>query len=401
MAPVTKSKSKAVSGQLDDMLALLIVLMAQAGPPKLLRKLIAAAGSPSRFLGTSAETLVESSGHSMAEIEAVLSRCDTPEVRLAATRELKVMRQQGVELVTTHDAGYPALLRTIPEPPLALWVRGAVAPEDVYALALLGSSRCTDYGRQQSELFATALARHGITVINGGERGIDVASLEAALAAGGRVIVALGAGLMNHQRPAQALYDSVVDSGRGAVVSSVPLQTAPDSVNQVKGDHLVIGSSIASLIVEAGAQSGAMIAARIAVDQIKRQVFAVPGPLEAPNSAGPLRLIADGRASITIHPDHLLDALVDTAQHLAYRIARAHPVLRLREARSAERDPLSLLATEDQKAILSELHYPQRAESLASSIDLPTPDVQRAAYRLALSGVLSRQDGKYDWVQPS
>ncbi|MEL7087679.1 MAG: DNA-processing protein DprA, partial [Planctomycetota bacterium] len=323
------------------MLILLMSGVSGGSTPNRLRQMISAAGSPGELLGASVEDLGDKPGIDPAEVDRVLRRCDQPALRLAATQELRALRQHGVELVTTHNPLYPQLLRTVPEPPLALWIQGSYLPEDVYSLAVMGSSRCTDYGRTQAQRFGASLAEHGVTVINGGERGIDTAALEAALGRGGRAIVALGSGLLNHQRPAsQKLYESIVQSGQGALISSVPMHTAPDTVNQVHGDHLVIGSSIASLIVEAGLHSGAMIASRIAVDELVRQVFALPGPVEAPHSAGPLKLIRSGRAAITIHPDGLLDQAAETAQELAYRIARAYPALKLREGRATNRSPL-------------------------------------------------------------
>ncbi|MEO1235530.1 MAG: DNA-processing protein DprA [Planctomycetota bacterium] len=366
--------------------------------PSRLRRLIDAAGSPGAALGQPPAALAEASGLEEYDVQRLVREANAETVRLAAARDLKARETHGIRLVTLNDPDYPPLLKATPEPPLVLWAWGAFEPGDVLAASILGSSRCTDYGATQARRFAAAYADHGLTLVNSGEVGIDAQALDAAHDAGGRVVVALGAGLFAHGRPHHPLFERVVESGRGVVLSSVPTATPPDAVNQVMADYLVTGLAIGLLVVEAGAQSGPMIAARIAREQCRRDLFALPGRLDDANSAGSLRLIAEGSARLALKPADVLDPLIESAQQLAYRVIRSQPALRLHGRPAASRDPFQIPLDRKQRHVLGVLDRPATPEDLAEAAGLPLADVRSALYRLALGGTLTKSTQRYAWV---
>ncbi len=227
---------------------------------------------------------------------------------------------RGIRMITWEDAAYPPRLKEIEQPPPVLYLRGELLEEDFWAVAVVGTRRITPYGRQIADEIATLLGGNGVTVVSGLARGVDGVAHSAALKAGGRTLAVLGCGVDIIYPPEhQALAAQVM--GRGALLSDYPPGTPPDGPNFPPRNRIISGLSVATIVVEAGETSGALITAGFAADQ-GREVFAVPGSILAPQSKGPNRLIANGA-----HP--LLDArdildvlnLTRVSQHQAARKA--------------------------------------------------------------------------------
>ena len=212
----------------------------------------------------------------------------------------------GIDVLTWEDAGYPRRLKEIDQPPPVLYVRGNILEQDDWTVAVVGTRRITAYGRQVSEQIASFLAANGVTVISGLARGVDSAAHKAALEAGGRTIAVLGNGVdiiypPEHRRLAEAIQR------QGALISDYAPGTPPDSANFPPRNRIISGMSLAVVIVEAGDRSGALITADFAAEQ-GRDVFAVPGGINAPQSIGTNRLIQQG-AQPLLHPQEILDIL--------------------------------------------------------------------------------------------
>ncbi len=204
----------------------------------------------------------------------------------------------GAQALTWESADYPALLRQIPAAPPVLFVRGAFAPVDDWAVAVVGTRRLSAYGRLVTHDLATALARNGITIVSGLARGIDGVAHRAALEADGRTIAVMGCGVDRVYPPEHRdLAHAIVDS-HGALVTDFPLGTEPSSINFPARNRLISGLSLGVLVIEAGERSGALITARFALEQ-DRDVFAVPGNINSPVSAGTNRLIQQGAKLVT------------------------------------------------------------------------------------------------------
>jgi DNA processing protein len=171
---------------------------------------------------------------------------------------------------------------------------------------MVGSRRTTHYGLECAKRLSYQVAYSGITVVSGLARGIDTAAHQGALAAKGRTIAVLGTGL-NHLYPDEnrALAEKIAESG--AVVSEFPMDTTPDRQTFPMRNRIISGWGFGLLVVEAGANSGALISASQATDQ-GRNLYAVPGPIDRPTSLGTNRLIQQG-AKLVISVDDILEDL--------------------------------------------------------------------------------------------
>lgn len=221
-------------------------------------------------------------------------------------QELEKARQSGVEIVTWEDDQYPSLLKEISQPPPILYVRGKLKPEDELAVAIVGTRKFTSYGRQVAEEIAEFLVHQGITVVSGLARGIDAVAHATTLKAGGRTIAVLGSGVDRIYPPEhEKLAGRIIESG--AVISDYALGTPPEAVNFPPRNRIISGLTKATIVIEAGTDSGALITAEFAADQ-GREVLAVPGSIYAPQSKGTNRLIQQGARPLLQLKD-ILDAL--------------------------------------------------------------------------------------------
>ncbi|MCX7818831.1 MAG: DNA-processing protein DprA [Kiritimatiellae bacterium] len=262
-------------------------LMGQIGPVRA-RSLAARLGSLAAIFEASERELCSADGIGPELAAHIVRRRGEVE----PVREEEAARGLGARIVTPADAGYPEPLRTIHDPPLALYVVGEWTAADRHAIAVVGSRRCTHYGRSTADRLAAQLAGAGVTVVSGLARGIDMAAHEGALRGGGRTIAVLG-GALDRLYPAEAgpLADRIAE--RGAVISEYPLGREPDRTTFPYRNRLISGLSMGVVIVEADRQSGAMITAAQALEQ-GRLVFAVPGRVDQPMSRGPHQLIRQG-----------------------------------------------------------------------------------------------------------
>ncbi len=213
-------------------------------------------------------------------------------------------RQEGISLLTRFDVAYPRCLRQTSDAPLVLYVKGTLPKAD-YALAIVGSRRCTGYGVKAAGYFATAMAREGIPVISGGARGIDTAAHEACLQAGGVTVAVLGCGL-DVCYPAENARLFARIAKRGAVVTEYPPGVQPLPANFPARNRIIVGLSQAVLVAEAGQRSGAVITANIAADE-GREVYCVPGNIFDLTSIGCHELIRTGAKLVDTPKDVLED----------------------------------------------------------------------------------------------
>lgn len=209
-------------------------------------------------------------------------------------------------VMTLADASYPALLREIIDPPLALHFRGDLSNLTSPSVAVVGSRRASVYGVNAAKTLTRDLVAAGLTIVSGMARGIDAAAHEAALASGGRTIAVLGTGIdivypRAHTRLAREI------SAKGLVLSEFPPGTPPMPENFPMRNRVISGLSLGTLIVEATARSGSLITARMAAEQ-GREVFAVPGSMFSANSEGTHRLIQYG-AKLVHDVDDVLQEL--------------------------------------------------------------------------------------------
>jgi DNA processing protein len=266
--------------------------------PVLTRRLIAAAGSAQAACEASVSVLQTIDGIGRAKASVVFDA-----LRIAAREvdeEIAKAQAAKARILSIEEDEFPPLLKEIPDPPVVLYVKGGLEDRDLHAVAIVGSRKCSMYGREQAERFAALLAGAGVTVVSGGARGVDSAAHRGAMSPlNGRTIAVLGCGVDVVYPPENAGLFQQIAGGRGAVVSEYPMGTPPVAENFPRRNRIISGLSRGVLVVEADERSGALITARQAIDDQGRTVFALPGRIDNPTSAGPHKLIRDGATLVT------------------------------------------------------------------------------------------------------
>ena len=206
--------------------------------------------------------------------------------------ELKRIQDFGCRLLIQTDEEYPAMLRQIYDPPIVLYVKGALTPQDKNSVAIVGSRMTTPYGLETARKLAFQLGYLAVTVVSGGARGIDTAAHQGALTSKGRTIAVLGTGINVVVPPENAgLFERI--AAQGAVLTQFPFNRNGDRQSFPIRNRIVAGMTLGTVVVEANLTSGALITANMAVEQ-GRQVFAVPGRIDSPRSKGCHDLIKKG-----------------------------------------------------------------------------------------------------------
>jgi DNA processing protein len=276
-------------------------MIPQMGPVRL-RRLLDTFGSAEKILLTRTDQLAAIDGVPRALAENISRWQEFAD----PTAELEKATDLGAHVITAEDDEYPSALREIHDPPIVLYVRGHLTERDRNAVAVVGSRKATHYATESAKKLSFQMAYAGLTVASGLARGIDTAAHQGALAAKGRTIAVIGSGLGELYPPENAeLADRIAASG--AVISEFPIDTKPDRRTFPIRNRIVTGLSFGVLVVEAGANSGALISANMAAEQ-GRTLYAVPGRIDAPAALGSNRLIQQG-AKLVITVDDILDDL--------------------------------------------------------------------------------------------
>ena len=266
-------------------------------------------GEPERIFGADTRELMSVDGVGQAIASQLRSVSDAQ-----VDAELEAAEKHQVRIIPLGDESYPKNVLRIPDPPLVLYVRGELKASDDLAIAMVGTRQPSFYGRKQARRLAAGLSSYGFTIVSGMARGIDTECHEGALAAGGRTIAVLGTGLGVIYPPENAeLYMRIVHSG--AAVSEFPVMLGALPGQFPRRNRIISGFSLGVIVVEAGPTSGALITARHAVEQ-NRDVFAVPGMVDAPGSQGCHRLIRDG-ACLVENPADVVEQLGPLAAPVA------------------------------------------------------------------------------------
>lgn len=291
--------------------AVLRLLLVPGIGPATMRKLTAAFGSPEQVIAAAINDLgqVDGIGRTTAEsLRRGMDEADTDAERVQMT-------EHSAALVVHGDEDYPSLLAAIPDPPPALWIRGALdGKADRLALAIVGSRQCTAYGREQAGRFAALLAQCGLTIVSGGARGVDGEAHRGALRVGGRTIAVMACGLARCYPPEHAdLFARIVESG-GALVSEHPMAVEPRDRHFPARNRIISGLSLGVLVIEAALRSGALITARTAAEDHGREVMALPGRVDSPASAGCLKAIREGWAALVVDHADVLQQLDASSQ---------------------------------------------------------------------------------------
>ena len=288
--------------------------------------------------------------------------------------ECDLIARHQVHLLRLGTPEYPKALATIFDPPHLLYVKGSLLLEDAKAVAIVGSRQCTSYGRRIAERLATGLGQKGYTVISGLARGIDAAAHRGALKAGGRTVAVLAGGLSKIYPPEHAELAQEIQAA-GALMSEAGMAMEPLAHLFPPRNRLISGVARGVIIVEAAEQSGALITARQAADQ-GRTVFAIPGPVDSPASAGANTLIRQG-AVLVRGVEDIIEELEGVAPPVKEASLAAPPGLDSNQQQLWE--------------VLKQ--QPQHVDDLARQVNRPIHEVAGALMMLEMKKAVRRLPG--------
>ena len=368
-------------------------------------------GSTERALQATPEELRKTDQLSPAVCELLIHK----PVLYPVERELELIRKYGCQVVTLYDAAYPLHLKEIDTPPVVLYVRGELTPEDALSVSLVGSRNAKDYGRKVSYRLSYQLAQRGLTVVSGFAKGVDTAAHRGALEAGGRTVAVMGNGLsVIYPATNSDLAEKIEASG--ALVSEFPMAARPKPRNFPRRNRIISGLTLGTVVVEASNRSGALITARLAAEQ-NREVFAVPGEIFSELSTGTHKLINDG-AKLINTVDDLLNELPPSvlgqvqpqvppsptpdveaeptqeapAERNDTKLSPSQPPS---EAQQSVPTPPPPDLTPDEKTIFDAIEVPSsHIDTIVRTTQLPISQVSSVLLMLELKGVIQQLPGK-------
>lgn len=288
--------------------------------------------------------------------------------RTRAARAIASARTLGIGVLTVLDAGYPSRLRTIPDPPIALWSLGDTDAMSGPTVAVVGSRRATPTGLGVARRLSRELAESGVTIVSGMARGIDGAAHRGALDASGRTVAVLGNG-PDRAYPAEHRGLMAAIQAAGCVISEFPPGSPPEPRHFPLRNRLISGLSQAVVVVEASEKSGSLITARAALEQ-GRDVLAVPGSVATGTYRGSHALIKDGAR------------LVETVEDILEEIGR--PPTRPVESQEGKRPSVNGL---DRFLLVDE---PRSVDELALRSGRPAAECLAELTLLEISGRVAR-----------
>ena len=296
-------------------------------------------------------------------------------------------------VVTLGDAGYPASLLDIEDPPLMLYMLGTLSPRAQAAtkniatqakaqLAIVGSRNPTPQGELNAREFAKSLAGSGFCIVSGLALGVDGAAHEGALLGGGNTIAVVGTGL-DRVYPKRHLALAHRIARQGMVISEFPLGTPPINSNFPRRNRIISGLSQGVLVIEAALKSGSLITARLASEQGK-DVFAIPGSIHSPQSRGCHWLIKQGAK------------LVETAQDVLEELnipGAAVPAKTDDGSNTAGDEEADGVLAEGDSFIAALGFDIVSLDALQARTGMATPELQARLLELEMEGVVSRLPG--------
>ncbi len=296
-------------------------------------------------------------------------------------KEWEKLENENIRILSREDDDYPDILREVPQPPFALYVRGALPSKTDVAISIVGSRKYTAYGKQACEKIVTGLAGYGITVISGLALGIDAIAHKSALDAGGKTIAILGTGIDDKSiYPAQnfQLAKEIIKNN-GALISEFAPGTPALPYHFPMRNRIISGLSKGVVIIEASEKSGSLITANLALEQNK-DVFAVPGPIHSESSKGTNHLIKQG-AKLTTSADDILEEIAP--QILNDQTSKIQGVMRLPDLSEEENNLLKILSNGEEEL-----------DQILKTANIPANRFNSILTMLEIKGIIKNQNGK-------
>ncbi|MBF0327787.1 MAG: DNA-protecting protein DprA [Nitrospirae bacterium] len=356
-----------------------LVLTRDIGPLSS-NRLLSAFQTPERIFRASASALAEVEGMTSSKIKALTGFNNWDAVK----KEIDNMNRLGIAAITIEDKAYPEILKQIPDPPPVLFVKGALAEDDQYSVAIVGSRKMTGYGRTVAGQISSGLARCGLTVISGMARGIDTVAHTTALDVKGRTIAVLGCGLDRPYPPENLkLFERIQESG--CVISEFPTGTPPLREHFPRRNRIISGLSLGVTVIEATTDSGSLITANMALDQ-NRDVFAIPGNITSKASEGTNRLIRKG-ATLVQKPEDIIEELSEKLKKMIKKSLPAESCIGTETALNS--------LNQEEAAILNALDYtPKHPDDIGRELDIMPGKLLGLLLTLEIKGLVRQTEGK-------
>lgn len=336
------------------------------------RLLLDVFGGADAVLGATDGELLAVEGITAHHVGRLRSACESFDA--AAVRA--AMDAGGIGVCTCRTESYPRLLADTDGAPPVLFVQGSLTADDAQAVAIVGTRKCTPYGRQVARRLAGDLARRGFCIVSGLAEGIDAEAHLGALEAGGRTIAVMASGPdITFPGSHRGLREQI--AAAGAVVTEYAFGAPPLRERFPERNRVISGMSMGTVVVEAPARSGALITARLAGEQ-GRCVFAVPGPVDSAASRGCHALIKDGAQLVEVAED-IVEGLGIMLDAVPLRVQRAGPAA---ELSAAERTIVDALSFE-----------PKHVDAVVMVTGMPLPAVNATLMLLEMKGFVRRFPG--------
>lgn len=346
-----------------------------------IRKLIDHFGSADKALSATVSMLVEVEGIG----RKIANNMANWEKYFDLKKELEFIEKHKVNIIVINNPEYPLLLKEIYDPPAVLYIKGNIQGDDKGLpsslqgrglLSIVGARRASYYGINTARRFAMELSARGFTIVSGFARGVDTAAHEGAIRGNGRTIAVFGCGIDKIYPPENyKLVSEIIQKG-GAIISEFPFGTPPHKQNFPKRNRIISGLSLGVIIVEAGRYSGSLITARLAGEQ-GREVFSVPGRIDAITSSGTNILIKNG-AKPVFSVDDILEEF-----NYAPQIT----------IQTKEEPKISGLSEIEDKLFQTLHEEPYTVDEIVDNTDLPVNEIWTNLVNLELKGLVKRLPG--------
>jgi len=299
------------------------------------------------------------------------------------------MESKQMAYLSRNHERFPTLLGAIPDPPVGIFYIGELPADATNKVAIIGSRRCSDYGLQAARLLAMPLAENDIIIVSGLARGVDSMAHKGTVEAQGKTIAVLGCGAdICYPAENRQLRDQIIENG--CVLSEYPPGTKPIGAFFPARNRIISGLCRAIIVAEAGKKSGTLITVDQAMEQ-GRDVFAVPGNIMSPLSAGTNLLIREGATPVTDYTDVLfalgLSAKIDTSEP-TNQFAHGSTV-----PDNTQVDAINSLAPEEKLLYDSLTFEPVSFDSVAMSTRLPSMNLHFLLTTLELKGLIKKLPG--------
>lgn len=292
---------------------------------------------------------------------------------------LETLEKTGVTALPLNHPLYPSRLREIADPPIVLYMKGQLTPQELdHSIAIVGTRRPTTYGQRLAKEFARGLAEAGATVVSGMAVGVDSLCHWGAIEGGGRTVAVLASGPdLCYPTSNKPLYNGLIDGTHGAVLSEFFPGTKPEPWRFPARNRIISGLSKGVVVIEAGATSGSLITADIGFEQ-SREIFAIPGRVDAPMSMGCNKLIAANKAQLVMNYIDVLNAL----NWVSVPTPREVPTMV--ELFGREKEVFELVTSE-----------PVHFDVLSQKLEMSAGELSATLTMLELAGIVERLPG--DW----